>query len=397
MKIKFTILFLALLRPLSYAQTYDTIYFDAEGLVSDRIESSYFRIVNIEEDHYRVKDYYFSGQLEMEAVFCTMNPFIKELAFSFFSFSPNIKQGLYRRWYENGQLKFECHYIDNKAEGTARQWDQSGQQRFQYTFKNGQADGPEQEWYSNGNYYSTGTFKNDFLHGKWTFYNKNGEIVSQREYEEGYSLDAQKVSYQYLSYLPSSYEIDPSKSWPLIICLHGVGGRGDNLDLIRKEFQTIIVANTDTFIVIAPQCPAFIHWTTDNWFDNLMIDIESKFRIDKNRIYLTGASMGGQGTWDIAVRYPEVFAAIAPLCSNVSSKYTMDNIEKLENLPVWTFYGLKDWALNIQKTEQLIAKLKIVNSNVSYTRYPDLGHDIWHKTYSDPAFYTWLLSNRKSD
>lgn len=400
MKIFSTFLVLILFLKPTFGQLYDTVFFDSNGKVSSRIEAEYYRIIEKDgenKNNYLVKDYFMNGQIEMTCSCSSLNPFLKELSFSFFSYSPNIIQGLYKRWYKNGQIKFECNYIDNKAEGIAKYWNEPGQLGFQYTFKQGHANGEEKEWRSNGNPYTVGEFYNDGLNGNWTFFDKNGNLVSQRKYDKGLCLNPQEVSYKYLSYLPTAYSQDSSRRWPLIICLHGTGGRGNDLNLIKNDFQTIIVANTDSCIIIAPQCADFIFWADNNWFDSLMHDLKVKYRIDKNRIYLTGASMGGSGIWDLAVRYPNVFAAIAPLCGSASSSYTLDNLSRIKEIPVWAFMGLNDLPIRVWGMETTIIKLKKYSSKIKYTRYSDLGHDIWHKTYSNPEFYKWLLSNKKNN
>ncbi len=143
-----------------------------------------------------------------------------------------------------------------------------------------------------------------------------------------------KVELSYLLYLPQDY--DQRESWPLLLFLHGSGERGDNLELVKKHGPPKLVAEGRDFpfIIVSPQCPK------DRWWEPiellaLLDDLAGKYKVDADRVYLTGLSMGGFGTWRLAFQAPERFAAIAPICGG-GEKYWA---KRMASLPVWAFHG----------------------------------------------------------
>jgi len=199
------------------------------------------------------------------------------------------------------------------------------------------------------------------------------------------------VSLKYLLSLPSGY--DESKKYPLVIFLHGSGERGNNLNKVKKHGipYEIVQGKTFPFIMVAPQCPG----DDEEWniyaLNTLYQEIISQYNIDLKRVYLTGLSMGGYGTWKFAKTFPQYFAAIAPVCGGGNP----DSICVLKDVPVWAFHGAKDNTVPIAEADTLVKSLKGCGGNVKFTIYPDLGHNSWTKTYSNPELYDWLLSQKK--
>lgn len=198
---------------------------------------------------------------------------------------------------------------------------------------------------------------------------------------------------QYLLYLPKGYNEDLEKKWPLILFLHGAGERGDNLEKVKIHGPPKILAKGKDlpFIVVSPQCPA------NSWWEPLpllaLLDaIQANYRVDPDRVYLTGLSMGGFGTWDLAVRNPDRFAAIAPICG--AGKPFLAG--QLKNVPAWVFHGDSDPVVPVQNSDEMVEALKRVNADVTYTRYRGVGHDSWTATYDNPKLYTWFLSHKRS-
>ena len=113
--------------------------------------------------------------------------------------------------------------------------------------------------------------------------------------------------------------------------------------------------------------------------------------IDPKRIYITGLSMGGYGTWDLMVRRPELFAAAAPVCGGADEA----TAEKIKHIPVWAFHGAKDTAVKPQRSRNMIEALKKAGASPKYTEYADVGHDSWNPAYKDPEFYKWLFAQSK--
>jgi predicted peptidase len=207
-----------------------------------------------------------------------------------------------------------------------------------------------------------------------------------------------KADINYLFYVPESYGKDRNKKWPLILFLHGMGERGNDLELIKKHPLPKILDEQKNFpcIAVSPQLPLNKQlW--DDYIDplkELLDQIKSKYSIDTQRVYLTGLSMGGAGTWNFALRYPKYFAAIVPIAGayKFRSKEIPDDICKIKNLPIWTFHGGRDQVVGSWQTEILVNALKECGSNIRYTLYPEADHpQSWIKTYADPELYKWLF------
>lgn len=200
----------------------------------------------------------------------------------------------------------------------------------------------------------------------------------------------------FLLSLPSNYE-QSEDLYPLVLFLHGMGERGNDLNKVKVHGIPKVVEEKEfPFIMVAPQCPddLYRYSTWINLMDELKAlidDVAVNYRVDKQRIYVTGLSMGGYGTWEIAKRYPELFAAAAPICGGGSVK----NIERLKDVPVWAFHGAKDDVVLLEESEVMVEALRKAGGDVKFTVYPDANHDSWTETYNNPEFYTWLLSKRK--
>lgn len=199
-----------------------------------------------------------------------------------------------------------------------------------------------------------------------------------------------KVRYDYLLFLPEGYE-KSRKRWPLMLFLHGAGESGTNLLKIKKLGPPMIVdTNRDfPFILVSPQSPGN-GWNPDA-LNALLDDVSRNYRVDKDRVYLTGASMGGTGTWTLASAHPEKFAAIAP----VSSGGETGDVTKLLHMPIWAFQGAKDPTVKVSRIEATVAAFRAAGSNVKLTIYPDAKHDAWTQAYNDPELYRWLLKQKR--
>jgi predicted peptidase len=205
----------------------------------------------------------------------------------------------------------------------------------------------------------------------------------------------------YLLLLPEGYKDNKKERWPLMLFLHGMGERGSDLAKVKVHGPPKVAEKMTNFpfILISPQCP------DGSWWDNesllaLLDEVQEKYRVDTNRVYLTGLSMGGFGTWNLALTYPERFAAVVPICGGGSPVpiYGFDakRKETLKSLPFWAFHGDKDPAVPLSESERMVNALKKYGvKDVNLTVYPGVGHDSWTQTYSDPKLYEWFLSHRK--
>ena len=200
--------------------------------------------------------------------------------------------------------------------------------------------------------------------------------------------------HNYLLYLPKDYA-DSNKKFPLVLFLHGAGERGDNkLDLVKVHGPPKLIAagRQFPFIVVSPQCKTNGWWEAAELSD-LLDHVESQYRVDKDRIYVTGLSMGGFGTWALAACEPERFAAIAPVCGGgnpIATRYT-----KPIQAAIWTFHGGKDSVVPLSESEEMVKALKERKVDVKLTVYADASHDSWTKTYNNEELYKWLLEHKR--
>jgi len=199
---------------------------------------------------------------------------------------------------------------------------------------------------------------------------------------------------RYLIHLPEDYDADPDRRWPLVLFLHGAGERGSELDLaaVHGPPKLADAGHEFPFVLVTPQCPESSQWIAElSTLSGLLDEVMEAHRIDPARVAVTGLSMGGYGTWSLAVRYPDRFAAIAPICGGM----WLQSAAPLQNTPVWAFHGDADDVVPISATEQIVTELRSVSADVRFTRYPGVGHDSWTETYENPEFYDWMLSHRR--
>jgi len=204
------------------------------------------------------------------------------------------------------------------------------------------------------------------------------------------------VKLDYLLYLPADYGKDQGKKWPLIFFLHGSGERGSDVNKVKIHGPPKLIAqNADSpvkqFIVVSPQCPS----TQRGWnvfdLEALLDDVLSKYNVDQDRVYLTGLSMGGFGTWEWATRNPDRFAAIAPMCGGGNTALA----RRLKSLPIWVFHGDADPTVPVKNSDNMVEALKAAGADVKYTRYPGVGHDCWTQSYNNPELFEWFLSHHR--
>lgn len=201
------------------------------------------------------------------------------------------------------------------------------------------------------------------------------------------------MTLKYVLYLPPAYETQPDTRWPLVLFLHGAGERGDNLELLNVHGlpKLITLGRHFPFLVVAPQCPQGIWWDTDALI-RLLDEVEGLCRVDPDRVYVTGLSMGGYGTWALAIAQPDRFAAIVPICGGADPKLACT----LKSVPVWAFHGAKDEIVPLEASAQMVEALRACGGNVQFTVYPECGHDSWTETYNNPALYEWLLAQTRA-
>jgi len=201
------------------------------------------------------------------------------------------------------------------------------------------------------------------------------------------------VACRYLLFLPEGYG-KKQRQWPMILFLHGSGERGDDLEKVRVHGLPKIAASKKDFpfIIVSPQCPEGQWWPAKTeMLINLLDDIVSRYDVDTERIYLTGLSMGGFGTWTLACEYPSRFAAIAPICGG----YEPFLAGKLKDTAVWAFHGAKDKIILVRRSEEMVDAINAKEGNAKLTIYPDAGHNCWTVAYNNNRLYDWFLEHRK--
>ena len=210
-----------------------------------------------------------------------------------------------------------------------------------------------------------------------------------------------KVTVRYLLYLPKNYAAKKgANKWPLILFLHGAGERGTNLWLVAKHGPPKIVQEKPDlpFIVVSPQCPSGERWDPEVLLA-LLDRITARYQVDTNRIYLTGLSMGGYGTWSLGLTHPEKFAAIAPICGGGDAISVLlpspKKLPALKTLPIWAFHGAKDPVVTLEESERMVAAVNRAGGQAKLTVYPEAQHDSWTETYRNPELYAWFLQHER--
>jgi len=211
----------------------------------------------------------------------------------------------------------------------------------------------------------------------------------------------QTARLKYLLFTPKGYDSKGTKRWPLILFLHGAGERGDDIWKVAVHGPPKNVAqNPDfPFLLVSPQCPEGETWSSDSLL-GLLDKVISELRADPDRVYLTGLSMGGDGTWDLGLKHPERFAAIVPICGGgeLIDLLLAEGEKKraLLTLGVWAFHGAKDPVVPLDESQRMVNLLKKLGvQDARVTVYPEAGHDSWTETYKNPEVYEWLLSHSR--
>jgi predicted peptidase len=199
---------------------------------------------------------------------------------------------------------------------------------------------------------------------------------------------------RYLVYLPEGYG-EKGKKWPLIIYLHGAGERGDDLEKVKCNGWPLLIEQSKKFgfIIVAPQCPLNDWWTDyTKELKNLTDYIKTEYNVDSSRVYLTGLSMGGFGTWRLAEKYSQDFAAIVPICGGGDSLWMGKN---LKTVPIWAFHGAKDDIVPLKRSQEMVDAVNAAGGNAKLTIWPDAKHDSWTEAYKTEELYKWLLSHKR--
>lgn len=198
---------------------------------------------------------------------------------------------------------------------------------------------------------------------------------------------------RYLLTLPDGYENSKEK-FPLLIFLHGAGERGYDMEKVKVHGppRYIKEGKNYPFIVVAPQCPEGETWNVQA-LSAMLTQIEKKLRVDRDRIYLTGLSMGGYGTWEWIGMEPKRFAAVIPICGGGSRMWTLNT----GGLPIWCVHGDADESVPISESRSMIERAQRAGAKIRFTIYEGVGHGVWNPFYEDQPWVEWLLKHCASD
>lgn len=221
------------------------------------------------------------------------------------------------------------------------------------------------------------------------------------------------VKIRYMLFVPKGYKAD-GKKWPLMLFLHGLG-ECSNDDLSRVEIHGpahFVDTRPDfPFVVVTPQLPPppgykeGVTYTSEQivalarkaWKPEELIQlvdhVTAKLNIDRDRVYVTGLSMGGFGTWRLVATYPDRFAAAVPICGGGEPEKMA---AALSRVPIWAFHGAKDAVVPIGYSRKMVEAVKRAGGDAKLTEYADIQHDSWKVTYGDPKVFDWLLAHRRS-
>jgi len=204
----------------------------------------------------------------------------------------------------------------------------------------------------------------------------------------------------YVVFVPKDY--DGTKEYPIILFLHGAGetknpkakkngkmpvevGIGPAIKKREKDFP---------FIVVIPRAEGF-GWSADSANAKralaILDEVRKEYKTDEKRQYLTGLSMGGMGTWSIAMAHPDRFAAIVPICGRGNTK----TADKIKDLPCWCFHGDADTAVKVEGSRDMIEAIKKAGGDPKYTEYEKVGHNSWDKAYATKELYEWMLKQKR--
>ncbi|MCB1095624.1 MAG: prolyl oligopeptidase family serine peptidase [Verrucomicrobiae bacterium] len=203
----------------------------------------------------------------------------------------------------------------------------------------------------------------------------------------------------------------PENGWPLVLFLHGAGERGSDVWQVATQgppARLDIDQRLRQSIVVSPQCPKEWWWDSVT-LKQLLDEVLASQNVDRSRIYVTGLSMGGYGTWHLMTSYPNLFAAGVPICGGgdpnryktrgapdwIPVTFDESRLSLLRTVPVWAFHGAQDKAVPIAESQRLVTRLKAIGSPVRFTVYPNAGHDSWTATYANPAVWDWLFSKHR--
>lgn len=208
------------------------------------------------------------------------------------------------------------------------------------------------------------------------------------------TVEAGGETRRYVVYVPADYT--PERAWPMILFLHGAGERGsDGLRQIAVGLGTAVMADRAQwpFIIVFPQCPTGVHWISqEETLLAMMRREQGAFNVDPERLYLTGLSMGGFGTWAFGAKHPDLFAAFAPICGGGEAAMA----PPFRGKPVWAFHGDGDTVVPPERSVAMVDAVRAAGADVQMTMLPGVGHNSWDAAYREHGLAEWFLQHTRT-
>lgn len=222
------------------------------------------------------------------------------------------------------------------------------------------------------------------------------QCAAQSQLIEGEETTSVSETLKYYLYYPEAYQANDTDRFPLLLFLHGGGESGQDLEALKTNGppKLLVEGKQFPFLILAPQHPHPKKWWNIRAVMALLETVIEENRVDRNRIYVTGLSRGGSAAWELAVQYPDTFAAMMIVCGMTPVPYA-HWINK--NMPIWVFHGARDQVIPVEHSEKMVAKLKEMGYPVRYTRYEDVAHNAWERAYTTEEVYTWLMQQSKEN
>jgi predicted peptidase len=221
------------------------------------------------------------------------------------------------------------------------------------------------------------------------------------------TITSNGVAYRYVVSVPTDWNAD--RAWPIVLFLHGSEERGEG-GIVQSEVGLALAVrkHPERFpaIVVMPQCRRGVDWKSPAMEAQILAALDAsmnEFHGDPRRVYLTGFSMGGYGTWSIAAKYPNRFAAIVVVCGGIQwpTRHRITKEEpyaaiarKVAGIPVWVFHGNADRNVFVTESREMVKLLRGLRADVRYTEYDGVGHESWDRAYSEQELPVWLFNKR---
>jgi predicted peptidase len=231
------------------------------------------------------------------------------------------------------------------------------------------------------------------------------EPLAEGSFERRMETAVEGQQLKYLLDVPATAGM-PEEGWPLLLFLHGAGERGDDFDLLRVHGPPKLtgeIPELSRCVLVSPQCPLEDWWKAKT-LRALVDEVRGLVDIDDSRLYVSGLSMGGYGTWALLASYPDLFAAAVPICGGgdisrlwpqFAGDFELDGLLRARDVPIRVYHGADDTLVPPEESRILVNALNEIGADVELTVYSGVGHDSWVRTYTDRDMYAWLFAQRR--